>query len=113
MAETKNKTTTETTFKRFHLSSYETDDPDMEETLLKAAIDQTAEWLNNLGFSQQQKDQTQIFSGRTARTKNEKSKFVVFAFIPLEVGQPFPAIWDPPLDTRGEDITFKLEKTGV
>jgi len=100
-------------FNRFHLSSYETDNPQMVSKLVEASINQTASWLNNLGFSQAQKDQTQIFSGRTKRTKNEKAKFIVFALIPLEDGQPFPVVWDAPLDTLGEDITFKLEKTGV
>jgi hypothetical protein len=100
-------------FNRFQLSSYETDNPDMEETLLKAAIEQTAFWVENLNLSQEQKDQTQIFSGRTKRTKNEKAKFVVFSLIPLRDGDDFDVVWDAPLDTRGEDLTLKLEKTGI
>jgi hypothetical protein len=100
-------------FDRFQLSSYETDNPEMEETLLQEAINQTAVWLRRLNFTQDQKDQTLILSGRTKRTKNEKAKFVVFALIPLETDQPFPVVWDPPLDTRGEDITLELRKRGV
>jgi hypothetical protein len=102
-------------FKGYHLSSYRTDDPTLAGKLLDDAIRQTQFWLNKLGFSAEQKQQTLILSRTTPRTKNEKGEFTVLALVPLTEEKPdFKPIWDGLLSlTMGEDITFKLEKKGV
>ncbi|MGH9838090.1 MAG: hypothetical protein ACREEM_04825 [Blastocatellia bacterium] len=108
------KTTAVSDFPRFHLSSYQTDDPKIAEKLIPQVIKETSFWINEFGFSQQQRDETQILSGKMNRTKNEKGQFVVLAIIPLEADQAFPAVWSGMLnETLGEDITFDLKQTGV
>lgn len=101
--------------KRFHLSSYRTDDPEVAKVLFPEVIKQTNEWFNILNFSKEQKDQTQFFSGRTNRTKDEKGEFIVFSLIPLDDAHPaFPAIWDGILNLlHGEDIQLELKQTGM
>jgi hypothetical protein len=97
-------------FTRFHLSSYRTTDPELEKTLVDDVIKETRFWLNEFEFSDEQKDQTQILSGKVNRTKQEKGEFVVFAIIPLKPKQSFPAVWDARSlrETLGEDITLEV-----
>jgi len=103
-----------TPFNRFHLSSYETDNPAREGELLNEAVKQTRFWLKELGFNLTQREQTKIFSGRTKSAEDGKVKFMVFALIPLDAGSDFNAVWDGFLsETLSEDITLELEKTGV
>jgi hypothetical protein len=99
-------------FTRFHFSSYRTSDPDLEEKLLDDAIKETEFWMEKFKFSEEQRKQMQILSGRVNRTKHEKGEFIVFAVIPLEPEQNFPAVWDRRSlrETLGEDITLEVKK---
>lgn len=98
-------------FSRFHLSSYLTHNPTEEEkaALLKAAKDQTEFWLDEFKFDDEQKQQTKIFTGKVRRNRHEKELFGVYALIPLRENQGFPAIWDAPLNSLGEDVTLEQQ----